>query len=152
MIYIYIWGWAFKSPIKSFQRWFAVRNAARLQTVRNAASSEFNRSGRSVFGIAGRQPGWVPDRLEIGSAHFRHRPCTFSKDILLDTFLASILLTFFCFSHICDVSFCLGQVIFRGTIKMDTYGMQVRELCARSAPRARRAISGSISKKCVLLR
>ena len=57
MIYIYIWGWAFKSPIKSYQRWFAVRNAARLQTVRNAASSEFNRSGRSVFGIAGRQPG-----------------------------------------------------------------------------------------------
>ena len=58
---------------------------------------------------------------------------TFSKDILLDVFLAAKLLMF-CFPHIYDVLLCLGQVIFWGTIKMDTYGMQVRELCARRAP------------------
>ena len=74
----------------------------------------------------------LPSQKKNDFGFFRLQFVTFSKDIWLDVVSAAKIV--WCFPHIYDVFLCLGQVISWGTIKMDTYGMQVRQLCARSAP------------------
>ena len=71
-----------------------------------------------------------PNKNDFGFVRLQF--VTFSKEICSMCFWRPKCGCFF--PHIYDIFLCLGQVIFLGTIKMDTYGMQVRELCARSAP------------------